>query len=471
MSQNRRTLTDQLIGRQVLLLAVLVIVIAASQYIILRAVLYSSEARTLHQEMAVLAPLIHHDLLHRGPPKFQSLASLLSARLTASGINLIIADSTGQLVSTSSRLISPTPPPIVAGHYFLWHGYLVVSARLGDPHFTDGRLWLLTHLEPMHEILMRDLYLVVALGALTLAVTALAGSVLVRRSLQPLEAIRAATARIAGGEIGHTTTLSDAPLELQDVSDAINTMSLSIKDLFDQEKLLAEQMRRFVADASHELRTPLTAINGFLSILSNTELSPEEEAQGLATIQRESQRMGRLVNQLLTLSRIDTAPTTAIAPVPLNLEEWLTAVTPVLTSVAQPHPLTFSTESISVVADPDRLTEIALNLVENAARYSPPDMPIEVRLYRHEDSAVLEIGDRGPGILSEDIPHLFERFYRSDRARTSTSGGTGLGLSIVDALVKAHGGRVDVSIRTAPEHGTLMRVLLPLKPILSQNSP
>ena len=116
-------------------------------------------------------------------------------------------------------------------------------------------------------------------------------------------------------------------------------MSLSIKELFDQEKLLAEQMRRFVADASHELRTPLTAINGFLSILRNTELSPEEEAEGLATIQHESQRMGRLVNQLLTLSRIDTAPTTAIAPVPLDMARWLDAVTPVLTNVAQPHPI------------------------------------------------------------------------------------------------------------------------------------
>ncbi len=469
MPRKPRTLTDQLIGRQVLLLAVLVIVIAASQYIILRAVLLSSEARTLHQEMAVLGPIIHHDLIHRGQLRFQSLASVLSARLTASGINLIITDSTGQLVSTSSRLISPSPPPIVMGHYFLWKGYLVVSARLGDPHFPDGRLWLLTHLSPIHDILMRDLYLVVALGALMLAITALAGSVLMRRSLHPLETIRAATSRIAGGDIGHTTTLSDAPLELQEVSDAINTMSLSIKELFDQEKLLAEQMRRFVADASHELRTPLTAINGFLSILRNTELSPEEEAEGLATIQHESQRMGRLVNQLLTLSRIDTAPTTAIAPVPLDMARWLDAVTPVLTNVAQPHPINFSAESISVVADPDRLTEIALNLIENAARYSPPDMPIDVSLYRHRDSAVVEVGDYGPGIAPQDIEHLFERFYRSDQARTSTSGGTGLGLSIVDALVKAHGGHVDVSNRKAPQHGAIMRVMLPLQQNLSQN--
>ena len=469
MVANRRTLTDQLIGRQVLLLAILVVVIALSQYIILRAVLISSEARTLHQEMVVLAPLIHRDLLHRTTPGFRSLANILSARLTASGINLIIADSTGQLVSTSSRLISPSPPPIVSGHYLLWHGHLVVSAGLGDFHYPDGRLWLLTRLTPMHDILMRDLYLVVALGALMLAVTALAGSFLMRRSLRPLETIRAGTTRIAGGDIGYTTTLADAPLELQEVSDAINSMSLSIKDLFDQEKLLAEQMRRFVADASHELRTPLTAINGFLSILRNTELSPEEESEGLATIQHESQRMARLVNQLLTLSRIDTAPATAIAPVPLNLQDWLNTVTPVLGSVADPHPITFSGHPIGVVADPDRLTEIVLNLVENAARYSPPESPIEIAVYAREGRAILEVGDYGPGIPPSDLNHLFERFYRSDEARTSTSGGTGLGLSIVDALVKAHDGYVEVSNREAPQHGAIFRVLLPLQPSLSQN--
>ena len=458
----KRTLTDQLIGRQILLLALLVFFIAVSQYVILRAVLLSTEARSLHQEIAVLAPIIHHQLMSHGQPKFQSLASILSARLTASGINLIIADNAGQVVSTSARLIGPTPPPVVSGHYFLWQGYLVVTSKLGDPFFSEGRMWLLTPMGPIHHILDRDLLLVGALGALMLAIAAWIGSLLVRKSLMPLEQIRASTARIAHGDIGHTTQIADAPAELAELGDAINTMSLAIKDLFDQEKLLAEQMRRFVADASHELRTPLTAINGFLSIIHHGDLSPEEQQQGLATIRYEGQRMARLVNQLLTLSRIDTAPNTAVAPVPLDLQQWVANVKPMLATLAQPHILDYHVNPVTVAADPDRLTEILLNLVENASRYSPTEAHIEIVIHADSSHGIVEVKDRGPGIAESDLPHIFDRFYRSDQARTSSSGGTGLGLSIVFALVHAQGGKVEVANRPQPQHGAVFRVILPL---------
>jgi two-component system OmpR family sensor kinase len=460
--RTKHTLTDQLIGRQILLLAVLVLLIALSQFVILRAVLLNNAAHSLHQEIAVLGPVIHRQLMVDGQLQFRILATVLSARLSTSGVNLIIADNTGQIVSTSPRLIGPTPPPVVSGHYFLWRGYLVVSSRLGDPYFPDGRIWLLSPMAHIDDILSRDIFLVAALGALMLAVAAWVGSVLVRRSLVPLEKIRASTIRIAQGDIGHTTNLGHAPAELAELGDAINTMSLAIKELFDQEKLLAEQMRRFVADASHELRTPLTAINGFLSIIQQDDLSPEERQRGMNTIRHEGHRMARLVNQLLTLSRIDTLPQTAVAPVPLDLEAWVRHVKPMLAPLVKPHRLDYHITPVTVIADPDRLTEIVLNLVENAARYSPPGDPIDIVISRNDDYGIVEVKDVGPGLNPQDLPHIFDRFYRSDQARTSSSGGTGLGLSIVAALTHAQGGTVEADNRPSPEHGAIFRVKLPI---------
>jgi two-component system OmpR family sensor kinase len=128
----------------------------------------------------------------------------------------------------------------------------------------------------------------------------------------------------------------------------------------------------------------------------------------------------------------------------------------------QPRRLDYHITPVTVIADPDRLTEIVLNLVENAARYSPPGDPIEIVISRTDDYGIIEVKDMGPGLNPQDLPHIFNRFYRSDQARTSSSGGTGLGLSIVAALTQAQGGTVEADNRPSPEHGAIFRVKLPV---------
>lgn len=281
-----------------------------------------------------------------------------------------------------------------------------------------------------------------------------------RQTLVPLQQIRESTQRIAAGEFGHTTRIEDAPVELHDLGESIDGMSEAIQTLFTQEKALSDQMRRFVADASHELRTPLTAITGFLDLMSRGELTPEEQERGLAAIRAQGQRMGRLVNQLLTLSRMDSAPETQISLTPLPLHHWIQELTPEIRDLVRPRDVSIQAKSVVASVDPDRLTEVLVNLLDNVQRYTPMDTQVQITIFQREDEAVIRIQDNGPGIHPDDLPHIFDRFYRGDRARTSRSGGSGLGLSIARSIVEAQHGHIVVAPVTP--HGCRFEVSLPL---------
>ncbi len=455
---NRRTLSGQLIGRQVLLLAILLLVVGVSQYLILRRVLFSSTAATLTKEIAVVTPIIHHTVARHGIAEFSHAANVLVQRLQSPGVEVVITNALGHVVASSS--LHATVPPLYNTPYFVWRNRVVVDAVIGNPYYPSGYVWLLSSVRPIHAILRRDAELYVFLALLSLIIAGWLGSVSVRQTLHPLEQIRSTTQRIASGEFGHHTRLEDAPAELQDLGESIDRMSEAIQSLFAQEKALSEQMRRFVADASHELRTPLTAITGFLDLMSRGELSAEEQERGLKAIGAQGHRMRRLVNQLLTLSRMDSAPEAQLSLVPLALDRWVKDLTPEIHHLVDPRPVTVTVHPVTANADPDRLSEVLVNLLDNIQHYTPPAAQVQIYVGRLEGQAVLKVADSGPGIPSEDLPHIFDRFYRGDRARTAKSGGSGLGLSIVQSIVQAQHGQIRVE-PIAP-HGTRFIVTLPL---------
>ncbi len=454
----RRTLTDQLIGRQILLLASLLLVVGASQYLILRTVLFSSTATTLRDDISVLAPIIHHSLAAHGIAGFNRIAQVLVSRLRAPGVEVVITNALGHVMASSSTLPSAVPP-LYDDPYFIWHHRVVVDAVIGNPYYPSGYVWLLASVTPIHHILGRDAELYAFLAFLALILSGWLGSLSVRQTLWPLQQIRESTQRIAAGEFGYVTRIDNAPAELYDLGESINRMAASIQALFAQEKALSEQMRRFVADASHELRTPLTAINGFLDLMSKGELTPEEQERGLKAIRNQGQRMARLVNQLLTLSRIDNAPTSQIHLVRVTLDAWLGELAGDIQRLIQPRTLHMDVQPVEVMADPDRLTEVLFNLLDNIQQYTPPDTNVSIRVTEQGEAAVITIEDTGPGIPADDLPHVFDRFYRGDRARTSRSGGSGLGLSIVKSLVEAQRGTITVEPNTP--HGARFILTLP----------
>jgi two-component system, OmpR family, sensor kinase len=321
-----------------------------------------------------------------------------------------------------------------------------------------------------------------SVGVSVLAALALVGVWMVRASLRPLAAMERTAAAIARGDLTQRVPELDPGTELGQFSAALNTMLAQIEAAFiarasseDRAVRSEERMRQFVADASHELRTPLTTIRGFAELYRQG--AAPDPAEVLRRIEDEAARMGLLVEDLLLLARLDQERPLRLGPVALAdlIEDAAAAahaVAPdrnVLVDIQQPS------EGLVVLGDETRLRQVIANLVTNAITHTPEGTSVTLGLRGDgEQHAIIEVRDQGPGLTPEQAEHVFERFYRVDKARTRRAAtrvsvangltaphsGSGLGLAIVAALVTAHSG--DVEVDTAPGRGATFRVRLPL---------
>jgi two-component system phosphate regulon sensor histidine kinase PhoR len=224
-----------------------------------------------------------------------------------------------------------------------------------------------------------------------------------------------------------------------------------------------EAVRRdFVANVSHELRTPLTIVGGFAETLQDPEIPPEKRAEFAQTIYSNTQRMQRIVDELLDLSRIETGHWKP-RPQNVRIAEVTAEVFARLAGAAAKKSISLVTDfhpSYGVVqADRTALEQILLNLVENALRHTPEGGSITVDTATAKNGVLVEVRDTGVGIQREHLPRIFERFYRADAGRSREAGGTGLGLAIVKHLVEAHGGTV--SAESVVGSGTTIRIFFP----------
>ena len=271
-----------------------------------------------------------------------------------------------------------------------------------------------------------------------------------RQVLRPLERVTQAAARVTSRDLSQRVPVPGSDDEMRELAVTLNHMLDRLQESF-------ETQRRFTADASHELRTPVTAITGHANyLLRRTRPSPEQ-VDSLTVIRREADRMGKLVADLLELARADAG--FAIDREPMNLVEVLEAVHmemapvagKVTIDIASPGPV------VEVEGDAARLKQVVLNLVQNAVNAGAQNVRIALEVDR--DQVRLEVLDDGPGIPADAIPHLFERFYRVDGARSTRGNGSGLGLAIVRWIVQQHGGEVEVESRSG--EGTVFTVTLP----------
>jgi two-component system OmpR family sensor kinase len=212
------------------------------------------------------------------------------------------------------------------------------------------------------------------------------------------------------------------------------------------------KLRRFVADASHELRTPLTSIRGFAELHRQGAVPEGEKTKELiARIEKESLRMGSLVEDLLMLARMDQSRELVMEDVDLsNLvkEAVLSAQ-----AAGAAHPITADiTDNIHTQGDADKIYQVVTNLLANARAHTPAGTQIQVATFSNDSGSFITVADNGPGLSEKDQLHIFERFYRVDTSRQrSSNDGSGLGLSIVDEVMKAHGG--EVSVASQPGNG------------------
>ncbi|MEX2543266.1 MAG: ATP-binding protein [Trueperaceae bacterium] len=271
-----------------------------------------------------------------------------------------------------------------------------------------------------------------------------------RQVLGPLQRVTHAAARVTGRELSHRVPVPPSNDEIRELALTLNRMLDRLQESF-------ETQRRFTADASHELRTPVTAIVGHTNYLLRRSSPTPEQMDSLTVIRREAERMAKLVNDLLELARADAG--FSIEPEPMNLLDVVEAVHMEIAPVAgnaeivitSPQPL------LQVSGDAARLKQVVLNLVQNALNAGATR--ITISLLREKDTIRMEILDNGPGIPENAIPHLFDRFYRVDGARSSRGNGSGLGLAIVKWIVQQHSGTVDVESRLG--EGSVFTVCLP----------
>lgn len=302
---------------------------------------------------------------------------------------------------------------------------------------------------------------VVTLGTLVAYLT-------VSRSFRPLARVERTAAAIAAGDLSRRVEIENPATEVGRLSGSLNAMLAHIEAAFAARTASETRMRRFVADASHELRTPLVTIRGFSELYRHGALQTEEDVTtAMGRIESEAKRMGELVEDLLMLARIDEQRPLQLKPVDLLLIGHDAAVD--ARAAAPDRTITVegleggSAASAPTRGDEAKLRQVVANLVGNCLRYTPEGSAIElavgVQEGEHGQESVLEVRDHGPGISDEDVPRIFERFYRADSSRTRDTGGSGLGLAIVSALVAAHQGTVRVL--PTPGGGATLRISLP----------
>jgi heavy metal sensor kinase len=311
--------------------------------------------------------------------------------------------------------------------------------------------------DPVRRFAQRLLLLLAAGFPLVVAVAAAGGYVLARRALEPAERIAAKAESITQHSLSERLPLTHTGDELERLSISLNRMITRLDDAFSNSK-------RFVADASHELRTPLTVIQGELEALASESGAPEAFRERLGSLLEEVERLGKIVQKLLALSRLDAGEGQG-EWVRLDLASLSDATAEQMQLLAEDKRIVVTRdaeEPVFVMGDRARLKQVVVNLLDNAVKYTPAGGSISLRVRGEPAQGVLEVADTGAGIPSESVPLVFERFYRVDRGNGAGDAGAGLGLAIVRSIVTAHGGRVDVE--SALGSGSRFRVTLPIAP-------
>jgi two-component system OmpR family sensor kinase len=283
------------------------------------------------------------------------------------------------------------------------------------------------------------------IGGLVLLFIAFAARQVIKVSMKPLEKIQVTAGQIAAGDLSARLENFEPDTEVGRLSTSLNQMLSRIEESFAARTESEEKLRRFVADASHELRTPLTSIRGFAELHRQGAVPEGEKTRELiARIEKESMRMGSLVEDLLMLARMDQSRELVMTDVDLSslIKEAVSSAH----AAGPDHPLTSDiAHDVRTVGDADKIYQVVTNLLANARAHTPAGTTIHVATYSTKDGSYVTVADNGPGLSAQDQAHIFERFYRVDTSRQrSSNDGSGLGLSIVDEVMKAHGGTVSV---------------------------
>lgn len=360
----------------------------------------------------------------------------------------------------------------VSGLQFLFYNHPIVVNIQGENQIL-GVLQVVALVEDIDSILRTLTYILFLLGIVTVVIAGVFGLVVTRRALKPIENVIAAASQIGKGEDLDKRIAYDGPQdEIGRLTSTFNSMMGRIQEAYSELEESNRVQRRFVSDASHELRTPLTTIRGNVELLEKmwqqsqhqSELPEGEKMEisleAMQDIAGEAARMSRLVNDLLSLARADAG---------LQMEKERMPILPLVEDVARKAQLLpkkaewhigdlSALEGAYVNANGDYLRQLLFIFIENAFKYTPQGH-VEIGALRTPEQVGVRISDTGIGMDKDEVPNIFERFYRADPSRGQTSG-TGLGLSIAKWIIDEHGGSIEV--KTSKGVGTTFVIWLPL---------
>ncbi len=436
----------------------------------------------LHSESLVLAAMISGQVSASGTGELSSAqASALAAELAATGSlmasRIRVLDANGQAIADSTGPdgvgVGYTETPEVTRAL---QGEYGSGSRIGD----GGRvaLYVANPIVVGEQIvgvaytsattfsvrtLLRDyrerLLAVLAIFALaTLVLT----EILARWLSAPLRELARGAAAFASGD--HSVRVRPrGSTEVQAVADAFNAMADEVQTALAELKEEENRKSRFVSDVSHELRTPLTAIRGAAETLLDGDVPEEDARQFLSTVVRESERLGRLANDLIALQRIEGAT----GELPISRVDLLATARLAIAGLApltdgRGVSVTVDGTAPAVLGDADRLHQVFANLIDNASRMTLEGGTVTVSLSAEDGFAVARVLDEGPGISDADAARVFDRFYRAQPSRDRGTGGAGLGLAIVAAIVRSHAGTITAAAREGG--GSVFTLKLPALP-------
>lgn len=346
------------------------------------------------------------------------------------------------------------------------HELRLLSFPLVDNNRLSGVLQVAKYQGPMHDTVenLRMIYLLV--GPFAIFWLCLGCWFLADRLLAPVVEITEAAQKITADKLGQRLPIPSKRDEMARMASVLNQMLERLENSF-------RRIRQFSADASHELRTPLTILRGETEVTLRWAKTPEEFRDMLRSNMEEIDRMERIIESLLTLAKSEIGEVT-LEVKKLSLSDLLQELYLQGKILAEPKQITVAlelqvSEEVRLRGDELRLRQLFLNLISNGIKYTPEGGSVTISLAIQDDSALIDIRDTGIGIPDSDLPRIFDRFYRVDKARNRMDGGSGLGLAIVKWIVEAHGGQIEVT--SEPGAGSTFSVRLPLAGPLNQKTP
>ena len=369
------------------------------------------------------------------PPRDRAQAETESARVEKAGIYTVGWSDDGQLSVQSDNAPQGLSRPELEQRrptFRTRNGYRELIQTL-----PRGEIVLVgTTLGPVNSRLHRLAFGLVIFGILIVGAGMAVGWWIAGRALQPLAEISATAKKITEGDLSRRINVSETENELGQLATVLN-------GTFDKIERMIEEQLRFTADASHELRTPIAVLITQIQLALSRERSPEEYKQTLETCERAAERLRLLVNQLIELARIDAGDASLVWE-KCDLSRVAHDAIEFITPLAHKKNVTLkqSVESIRLKGDVMKLGQVMINLLNNAIHHNKEGIEVSLTVKKVDTKAVILISDNGAGIPVEALPHLFDRFYRVDKARARGKGNSGLGLAICKAIIEGHGGTI-----------------------------